>query len=244
MSVTSLHELVEIAELVTRARSAVERDRWSRDIAFTPMPEMPPRFSRQLVALAEGIALASGHTAVTDEDIRRVARVGLDGIPPVRRACLEHLAVVRGPSTVTAVAAHLGCSISPARYTLQDLRVLELTVSQRGPEGPDTRWRLSPTHAPIVVRWLGRGQVSTPVLRAALHAKAVTVLTILRQCAHGQAPLRDIREQAGLPERTCQRVMSRLVKDGYASRPAGTRGVYQMTAAGRELIEHTAEQDQ
>ena len=100
-----LDTLVAIAELVTRARSAVERDNWTREIAYTPTPEMPPRFSRQSVSLAQGIALVSGHEAVTDEDIRRVARVGLDGIPPVRRACLASLAARRGWTATAEVAA-------------------------------------------------------------------------------------------------------------------------------------------
>ena len=231
-----LDMLVGIAELVTRARSAVERDAWTREVAYTPTPEMPPRFARQLVALASGIAHVSGHTAVADDDIRRVARVGLDGIPPVRRACLECLATERAWTATTEVAARLRCSPSHARRTLEDLEVLDLVVSQPGKEGTGTHWRLSQKCSRVVVQWLGGTACGYRASKSGPSRKQVRALSVLTACPHGEAQLRDIRERVRFPVRSCQRVVSQLVRGGYAEKPQGRRGCYRITPKGRAVL--------
>jgi hypothetical protein len=46
--------LAMLSDVVTRARSAVERDGYRRELDYTPEPEMPARFARQLLSLARG----------------------------------------------------------------------------------------------------------------------------------------------------------------------------------------------
>ena len=232
-----LDMVVAIAELVTRARSVVERDARTREIAYTPTPEMPPRFARQLVALASGIALVSGHREkVADDDIRRVARVGLDGIPPARRACLEVLTTERAWTATTDVATRLRCSPSHARRTLEDLEVLDLVVSQPGKEGTATHWRLSQKCSPVVVQWLGGTACGHRASKSGPSRKQAMALSVLTAFPHGQAQLRDILERVRFPVRSCQRVASQLVRDGYAEKPQGRRGWYRLTPKGRALL--------
>lgn len=228
--------VVAVAELVTRARSAVERDPRSRELAYTPVPEMPPRFSRQLASLASGIALVSGHTEVTDDDVRRVARVGLDGIPPARRACLEHLAAGRGWTVTSDVAAALRCSTTHARRTLEDLEVLDLVRRKSNKVSQIDRWSLHPTRSLVVRQWLGKPSRRRRQVAFALSAQHQQVLTALAAFPGGEAQLRDIRARAGLPVRSCQRSATRLVQDGHAQKPHGTRGWYRITAKGRTQV--------
>ena len=228
--------LVAVAELVTRARSVVERDSHTRELAYTPVPEMPPRFSRQLASLASGIALVSGHTEVTDDDVRRVARVGLDGIPPVRRACLEYLAGGTGWTVVSDVAAVLRSSTSHARRTLEDLGVLDLVERKVNKVSQTDHWRLDRKRSPVIRRWLGTAPRRRHKGTASLSAQHMSVLSVLEGFPEGQAQLRDIRTRAGLPVRSCQRSATRLVQDGYAEKPLGTRGSYRITAKGRTQV--------
>ena len=242
ISASRKRDLAEIAEFVTRARSAVERDPYTRDVAYTPTPEMPPRFARQLLSLAHGVALVSGHAEVSDQDVQRVVRVGLDGIPPDRRACLEYLASAPGPVAAGDAATELSCSQSHARRTLQDLGVLGLTTTSPTTQ-PDTgRWQLRREYRFLATRWMDRtkrGSRSSRVSdRQAPTQPSQNTLALLRALGEGNMPmqLQDLRKRTGLSRRTCQRTASRTVLDGYAVKPGGRRGLYQLTAAGRSLF--------
>jgi hypothetical protein len=85
-------QLVKAADLVTLARSAVERD-YRGDIDFAHDPEMPTRFAKQLVQLLRG-AVAIG--VKPDEALRLVRRCACDSIPPLRRDILLDLAANPG----------------------------------------------------------------------------------------------------------------------------------------------------
>ena len=52
-------------------------------------------------------------------------------------------------------------------------------------------------------------------------------------CPDGTAQLQELREHAGFKKRTCQRVASQLVTDGYTEKLPGKRGWYRITPKGR-----------
>jgi hypothetical protein len=81
-------KIVKAADLVTLARSAVERD-FRGDIEFAHDPEAPTRFAKQLVQLLRG-AVAIG--VPPDDAMRLVRRCACDSIPPLRRDILLDLA--------------------------------------------------------------------------------------------------------------------------------------------------------
>jgi hypothetical protein len=89
-------QLLKIADIVTMARSAVERD-YRGDIVFAHDPEMPTRFAKQLVQLLRG-AVAIGMTP--DDAMRLVLRCARDSIPPLRRDILLDLAGNPGSRTI------------------------------------------------------------------------------------------------------------------------------------------------
>ena len=88
LSDAEVDQLVKAADLVTLARSAVERD-YRGDIEFAHDPEAPTRFAKQLVQLLRG-AIAIGMTPA--EAMRLVLRCACDSIPPLRRDILLDLA--------------------------------------------------------------------------------------------------------------------------------------------------------
>src|SRR5262249_43737767 len=81
--------LVELTDVVTRARSGVSRDRYSREIEHLPEPEAPTRLAKQLAQLAAAL-LAIG--VGPSEAWRLVRKIGWDSVPAVRCTVLDFLA--------------------------------------------------------------------------------------------------------------------------------------------------------
>jgi hypothetical protein len=100
LSDVEVDQLVKAADLVTLARSAVERD-YRGEIEFAHDPEAPTRFAKQLVQLLRG-AISIGMPP--DEAMRLVRRCASDSIPPLRRDILLDLANNPG-SKATDVAS-------------------------------------------------------------------------------------------------------------------------------------------
>jgi hypothetical protein len=116
--------LAPLADFVSRARSDVERDSRTREIDAMPEPEYPARVAKQLHILARGLARIEQRAETNSDDMRRLVRVGLDTIPPLRRAVLEGL---ERPKTLAQVAdGYGGCSESTIRRTAEDLQALGL----------------------------------------------------------------------------------------------------------------------
>jgi DeoR-like helix-turn-helix domain len=134
--------LVQIADIVTRARSAVERGGYKHELDYAPEPEMPGRFARQLASLVRGLALLDRRTEINDDDLRIVARVGLDCIPPVRLLALRELAGHEEDLATSAVAQQVEYSTSTVRRALEDLQALGMVTCTQGGAGVASKWRL------------------------------------------------------------------------------------------------------
>jgi IclR helix-turn-helix domain len=130
--------LVTLADLVTMARSPVERDRVSRDIELIPDPEAPARFALMLAGLLEGlrvIGLADEHAW------RLVTKTAFDSMPAQRRRVLELLADT-AEATTKQVALELGLPTTTARRTLEDLAAHRLVLRESS-DGKSDTWRFS-----------------------------------------------------------------------------------------------------
>ena len=123
--------LVGLADLVTHARSPVSRERGGA-LQYAPEPEVPARFALQLYALAQGLVLVAGGTALTTADQRRLARVAWDGIPVLRRRVLHVLAHANRPLTTRAIATMVQFPRTTVRRTLEDLQALKLIRCAKG----------------------------------------------------------------------------------------------------------------
>jgi hypothetical protein len=134
--------LAMLSDVVTRARSAVERDSYRRELDYTPEPEMPARFARQLLSLARGLALVGERPQTNDEDISTVIRVGLDSMPDVRRAVIEQLTNDDQFTVMALASTNPRYSETTLRRTLEDLQTLSLVTSR--PTDLGDLWRLTP----------------------------------------------------------------------------------------------------
>ena len=158
VSPDTLDTLERLADLVTRARSGVERDGFKRDLDYAPEAEMPGRLGRQLFSLLRGLRLLHQGTATFEsDDLRRVVRVGVDCIPAVRRLVIG--ALVRAPIddevSTSALAAVVSYSTATVRRALEDLQALGLVAREGGGQGRSALWRLRPEWHADVQEFLG-----------------------------------------------------------------------------------------
>lgn len=134
-------QLLKAADIVTMARSAVERD-YRGDIAFAHDPEMPTRFAKQLVQLLRG-SVAIG--MVPAEAMRLTLRCARDSIPPLRREILLDLAS-HPLSVVRDVRKRLSVPRTTVRRELECMYALRLLYCEEteeiGRDGKEhTIWR-------------------------------------------------------------------------------------------------------
>jgi hypothetical protein len=130
--------LVELTDVVTRARSGVSRDRYSREIEHLPEPEAPTRLTKQLAQLAAAL-LEIGVDA--SEAWRLVRKIGWDSVPAVRCTVLDCLARAGEPVTHAAIAEATDLPFSTAARVSEDLALLQL--AKRRKEG--TVWHVEPS---------------------------------------------------------------------------------------------------
>lgn len=127
-----------LAQLGTRCRSPVHRDKYKGDlIDRVPEPEGIGRLLGQLAQLLTGMRVVG----VPEEECHRlVAQVALDGMHPLRRKVLTVLSDAQGPQSTAVVAARCKLPETSVRRHLQDLRAHGVVgLADFGPE----RWDLS-----------------------------------------------------------------------------------------------------
>jgi hypothetical protein len=156
--------LLDLADVVTRARTAVERD-FNGNVIMAHAPEMPTRFVKQLGQVVRGgIALGMAREHAMSVAVRCAG----DSMPPLR---LHTLTDVSGHplSTTSEVVKRLQLPRKTVDRTLQELHLLGLLVVDDEPWGDSVRWlySLAPGIDADAVAALGSRRlarvVSTPV---------------------------------------------------------------------------------
>jgi hypothetical protein len=122
-----MEPLVGLTDLVTRARTGVSRDRWSRDMLYMPQAEAPTRLAKQLAQLAAAL-LAIGVDEA--ETWRLIRKVGWDCVPAVRCAVLDCLGDQVEPVPMATVVEMTELPPRTVARTIEDLVALRL-VSRR-----------------------------------------------------------------------------------------------------------------
>jgi hypothetical protein len=133
--------LITLADIVTRARSGVARDRQTRDILYLPEPEAPTRFAKQIAQLMAA-ALAIG---VDETEAWRLAeKVGWDSVPAVRSAVICLLArYADEPLAYSDLEEKTGLPKTTVRRVVEDLVVLGLASHQKESSAGNARWLIS-----------------------------------------------------------------------------------------------------
>ncbi|MGY1660766.1 hypothetical protein ACI78Q_06015 [Geodermatophilus sp. SYSU D00705] len=152
-------QLLALADLVTLARTAVDRD--SRgEIIDAHAPEMPTRFAKMLGQIVRGgLALGLHH----QQALALARRVAGDSMPPLRLAILADL-LVYPMARVTDVHKRLQKPRSTVDRALQELHLLGL-VEQHEAAGRGWPYELSKAVDQPTLRALITRNVSTPGVR-------------------------------------------------------------------------------
>jgi hypothetical protein len=130
--------LVGLATLVVRARSAVERDSYSREIELVPGPEAPTRIIIVLDRLLGGLD-AIGVDRTTAWKV--VTKAALDSIPALRLSVLYSLE--EGQKDTNQVATDVRHPSQTTRRALEDLVAHHLVELERQGDGKAHLWSLS-----------------------------------------------------------------------------------------------------
>lgn len=148
--------LLQLADVATRARTAVERD-YRGDVIDAHAPEMPTRFAKQLTQVVRG-ALALGMGG--DHALGLAQRCAADSLPPLRLAVLLDL-LDHPYSTTHAVRKRLDRPRATVDRELQALHMIGLlTVDEvesqwSGGHGMAWHYSLAPETNTEAVRLLG-----------------------------------------------------------------------------------------
>ncbi len=153
-------ELLQAANLVTLARTAVERD-FKGDVVDAHQPEAPTRFAKYLGQIVRGgLALGLSKT----EALVGAHRVAGDSMPPLRLTVLADVAAHPGART-SEVTKRLQKPRSTVDRVLQELHVLGLLVVDdptAGGAGLGWMYSLHAAVLPDVLHRLVTRNVTTP----------------------------------------------------------------------------------
>jgi hypothetical protein len=131
--------LIALSTFVVRARSAVERDGYSREIELVPPPEAPTRLVVVLGRLLDGL---DAIRCDRDDALAIVTKAALDSVPALRLAALATLEAGDDLDT-NAVAEAVHYPATATRRALEDLTAHRLVECERQGDGRAHRWKLS-----------------------------------------------------------------------------------------------------
>jgi hypothetical protein len=128
-------KLFEVADVVTRGRTAIERD-FQGNPLYAHALEMPTRFAKQLVQIIRGgIALGMDRDAA----LAAAMRCASDSLPPLRQRIL-HAVSSHPKSPICAVVKLVQLPRKTVDRTLQELLLLGLLTFDEQPWGEQTRY--------------------------------------------------------------------------------------------------------
>jgi hypothetical protein len=134
-----IERLIVLSDFATRARSAIERDGYSRDIVLIPDPEMPARLAVGLRGLLDGLDVIGLERG---ESWRVVAKAALDSVPALRLAAIERLHEATGELSTTDAAAS-DYPTTTVRRALEDMAALGLCERRTQGQGKADMWALT-----------------------------------------------------------------------------------------------------
>jgi hypothetical protein len=141
--------IAALATFVAHARSAVERDRYHREIELIPDSEMPGRLARTLRCLFHGLQ----NIGVDDADgWKLAAQVGFDCIPDVRRKVLTCLAQQSVAIETSAVANAIKYPTNTIRRVLEDLTGHRLVHRFGESQGTAHTWAMASLSTELLAR--------------------------------------------------------------------------------------------
>jgi len=160
-----LEDVASLAELATRARSAVKRDTYSKDhhIIFSHTPEMPTRLAEQLISLTVAFMIInqrerneaglSDEPILLSEDRQLIFRLALDCIPTPRRDLLRRL-TKHYMASAYALATDMNMPYATIKSWLEELNVLGVIDAKKYEDGKIS-WYLNTSYRALLSKFLG-----------------------------------------------------------------------------------------
>jgi hypothetical protein len=134
-------ELIRLAVLVARCRSAVERESYhTREIELVPEPEAPARLVKSLERLRAGLLALGADAEIVRGVVRKAAP---DSMPALRRAVIDALVSSGPPSKTTAVAEAVLHPTKTTHRVLEDLAAHGVAVRYPQGQGKADLWAAS-----------------------------------------------------------------------------------------------------
>jgi hypothetical protein len=138
LSDSETERLIALAQLTVRIRSAVERDRYTREVELVLDAEFPARLASQLARLRAGL-LAIG-TSET-EAWRVVTHAARSSAPKLRRRIVDHLLERGVPDTTSGIATSIDYPTTTTRRALEELVAHQ--VARRRKVDQSDEWTLA-----------------------------------------------------------------------------------------------------
>lgn len=159
--------LLAAADIVTRARTGVDRD-YRGDVIDAHAPEAPTRFAKQLAQVVRGaVALGIGRA----DALRLAIRCARDSMPPLRLLILDDVAA-NPRATASEVRKRVGKPRATVDRELQALHMLEVLTCEEEPftmpnGSKGTRWmyRLADGIDPAVIALIPVPEMSSHTRR-------------------------------------------------------------------------------
>lgn len=143
-------QLIALATFVVRARSAVERDGYSREIELVPGAEAPTRLINGLDRLLAGLDAIG---CDRNQAFATVTKAALDSIPALRLGCLRSLEQY-GTLDTNQAATAVSYPASTTRRALEELHAHGLvTCRAREGKGGAHEWQLADFAAARLARF-------------------------------------------------------------------------------------------
>lgn len=158
-------ELIDLADLATRARSSIERDQYSRDknVIMSHDLEMPMRLLKTIKTVAMGLMVMNGSPDLQALDKRILYRLALDSIPRNRKLILNYL-TNSGQVKLDQFETNLNMERGLAMRTADDLHSLGMTIKSRS-MGNQWVWELKPEFEEVFNRFSEIANIDKELLR-------------------------------------------------------------------------------
>lgn len=150
-------ELTHLSDFATKARSAVEREEYSREknIKMIHAPEMPMRFAKQLVSIGMSLSIMNsqngGSPDLTPMDNKILYKMALDSIPQQRKVILQQLTYVH-QTTVAALSVAVALPTTSLQGVLDELVGLKVVTKSLG-MGNKVLYELKPGYRALMSRF-------------------------------------------------------------------------------------------
>ena len=175
-------ELLDLAELATRARSETERN-WrspQQEITEAHPPEMPTRFAGQLQTFARAFMVINlnetGKGELAEHHKHILYKLALDSITKSKRRALQELAKYDIIETA-GVATKLGFPTNSVRRWMEDLVALGVAERVKGGGSKGDKWNILEKYRRIMQKFEGIQKIAPELTEMTAEEEGEIVLT-------------------------------------------------------------------